>query len=210
MCERRLKQSDAGDNDSNSHKNQNNALEMELNNDMDIFLQSESPETQKILLLHRLQEDLDRNAAGQVRYVDSDIYLKGAASRSPSIRAERQMQDTTLAFPSSQSQPQGDGQQMSKQSQTTMRNGKTSSNVKSFLRRAEIPTRDGPDDLMLGRPSSGQAHQSSSAVNETADCQVCFIKKVRETLVKETKRIQESNEELSRLFQLSSRHRNSR
>lgn len=164
---------------------------------------------QQIILHQKLKEELEKNSIGRIKYVDSELYLRNnQRSPNPGIsEASGKASQTNQIGSGSNGSPK-----ISKQASiastvkvSPILDGNNSSSVARIDRdllsnknvqqdSPFVPTKDQLTQYN-DRANSKQQTSSSSGKN----CQVCFIKEVRQNLMSINKAVQERNEQISKL-----------
>lgn len=169
---------------------------------------SESPRVQQIILHQKLKEELEKNSNGRIRYVDSELYIRNN-QRSPNSGIS-----DLSAKTSKHNQFGGGGNSSPKISKQT--------SIAGAVKASPIDSGNNSSGAKLDRDLSSDrtALQDSSSVatkdqllqdndrngcklqaggSSSKNCQVCFIKEVRQNLMNINKAVQERNEQISKL-----------
>lgn len=146
---------------------------------------------QQILLHQKLREDLEKNSAGRVRYLDSELHSRNlqnnsSIERSPNSVGASEIQIATLNIGLSnnkQSTP-------SSAKHITSSTGSGSGNKPRSLF-------DLNNELIAESATPTSREQGSDRINR--NCQVCLIKEVRQDLMNINKIVQQRNEQITKL-----------
>lgn len=147
-----------------------------------ICSRSESPRVQQILLHQKLKEEIEKNSSGKVRYVDSELYLRNNG-RSPANSSGSEIQSATLNIGTEITKPR----ELSKVPETI--DNSIEDNNKHERNSSNTEVVDSNDSN--GHPQTGPKGNNN--------CQVCIIKGVRQDLMNFNKKVQEHNEQISKL-----------
>lgn len=163
---------------------------------------------QQILLHQKLKEDIEKNSAGRIRYVDSELYLRNNSNnnnnnyhnqgRSPAFNnaSEVQIPNLNVGIINNNLTDKQSSSKIPVTALPTTTTTFTASTATNDLNNgSEIDKYQ--NDRFKSKHVDTTSSSTSNKINK--NCQVCLIKEVRQDLVNINKIVQERNEQITKL-----------